>query len=500
MPSAPENRRRKEYLAILQAGGEVQYEPKTETNRRILAEVRAEVQQAKRKIQQEAEQGSKKIKFATDEGVRQIDEAKNQALREISATVTLAALASASSSTTAEHLDMNKQEIAPAPRPETSATEQGEEQAPQKEKEADEDMVDNGRVPASDLEELHIAEQEAEKQSLDEAAPSKSTAEVEEGQFKSSAAQESTGAITAGGLHKLRTGADEPAPAPAADAPEWTSESDDASASGEEDEVDKAEGEERVAQTAVDRDVAPLTPAVATMSQALVPLSQEAARTPWELLCEANEQRHRATTEERARLAPDLTQHLRRTYDRLAVQNGWPALADAAALPDEITASAEWFFEMKSPFQNALKERRGEAVTRALTRMLQRHRSKCWACQGGDPRDVDPACALHRALSAVDEVRLEMALRAAWAEEALTYAVDTCRQRAAAAEQARLASLAREEEDSVERERRYAAEQRARQMLRPKASKCAACAEADWVYGGLCRAHQEELETLCETL
>ena len=161
MPSAPENRRRKEYLAILQAGGEVQ------------SEVRAEVQQAKRKIQQEAEQGSKKIKFATDEGVRQIDEAKNQALREISATVTLAALASASSSTTAEHLDMNKQEIAPAPRPETSATEQGEERAPQEEKEADEDMIDDGRVPPSDLEELHIAEQEAEKQSLEEAAPSK---------------------------------------------------------------------------------------------------------------------------------------------------------------------------------------------------------------------------------------------------------------------------------------------------------------------------------------
>ena len=100
--------------------------------------------------------------------------------------------------------------------------------------------------------------------------------------------------------------AHEPAPAPAADAPEWTSESDDASATGEEDEVDKAEGEERVAQTAVDRDVAPLTPAVATMSQALVPLSQEAARTPWVLLCEANEQRHRATTEERARLAPEV--------------------------------------------------------------------------------------------------------------------------------------------------------------------------------------------------
>ena len=202
------------------------------------------------------------------------------------------------------------------------------------------------------------------------------------------------------------------------------------------------------------------------------------------------------------RLAPDLTQHLRRTYDGLAVQNGWPALADAAALPDEITASAKWFFEMKSPFQNALKERRGEAVTRALTRKLQRRRSKCWACQGGDPcDDVDPACALHKALSAVDEMRLEMALRAAWAEEALTYAVNMWKHQAATAERERLASLAREEEeDSVDRERRYAAEQRARQMLRPKASKCAACAEADWVYGGLCRAHQEELETLCETL
>ena len=32
MPSAPEDRRRKEYRAILQAGGEVQYEAKTETN------------------------------------------------------------------------------------------------------------------------------------------------------------------------------------------------------------------------------------------------------------------------------------------------------------------------------------------------------------------------------------------------------------------------------------------------------------------------------------
>ena len=80
------------------------------------------------------------------------------------------------------------------------------------------------------------------------------------------------------------------------------------------------------------------------------------------------------------------------------------------------------------------------------------------------------------------------------------YAVNDWRQQAAAAEQARLESLAREEEDRVERERRYAAEQRARQMLRPTASKCAACADADFVIGGLCHAHQEELKTLCEGL
>ena len=93
-----------------------------------------------------------------------------------------------------------------------------------------------------------------------------------------------------------------------------------------------------------------------------------------------------------------------------------------------------------------------------------------------------------------------MALRTAWVEEALTYAVDAYRQQAAAAELARLASLAREEEDNVEKERRYEVVQRARQMIRPQPSACAACAGDDFVIGGLCRAHQDELERLCERL
>ena len=239
------------------------------------------------------------------------------------------------------------------------------------------------------------------------------------------------------------------------------------------------------------------------LGQALVPLSQESAERTWELLCEAKVQRHQAAMEAQARLAPDLAQHLRRTYDRLAVQHGWPALADEAALPGDITASVEWFFQTKSPFQDALKERRGDAVTRALTQKMQRRRGKCRVCQdeaARSPHDADSACALHKALTAVDEVRLEMALRTAWAEEALAYVVDIWKQQAEAAEKARLTSLAREEEDRVKRERRHAVEHRARQMLRPKASKCAACAEADFIVGGLCHAHQEELERLREGL
>ena len=214
-------------------------------------------------------------------------------------------------------------------------------------------------------------------------------------------------------------------------------------------------------------------------------------------------QRRQAAKEEHESLAPEPALHLRRTYDRLAVQNGWPLLPEGAALPGRITASADWFYEIKSPFQDALKEKRGEAVTRALTQKMQRRRRKCWVCQdeaARNPHDADSACALHKALSAVDEVRLEMALRTAWAEEALAYVVNIWKQQAEAADKARLASLAREEEDRVANERRHAVEQRARQMLRHKASKCAACADADFIVGGLCCAHQEELEMLCEGL
>ena len=78
MPSAPEERRRKEYREILESGKEMPYEPKTETNRCILAEVRAEVQKAKRQIHQEAEQGNAQIKSVTDAGVTLIKDVTKQ--------------------------------------------------------------------------------------------------------------------------------------------------------------------------------------------------------------------------------------------------------------------------------------------------------------------------------------------------------------------------------------------------------------------------------------
>ena len=59
MPSKPADRRRKEYRAILQSGQEIAFAPTTEANRCILAEVRAEVENARREIQEEADQCSK---------------------------------------------------------------------------------------------------------------------------------------------------------------------------------------------------------------------------------------------------------------------------------------------------------------------------------------------------------------------------------------------------------------------------------------------------------
>ena len=61
-----------------QLGRGLEPRPLNDVNRAILAEVRAEVQQGKRRIQQEAEQGSAQIKSVTDAGVTLIKDVTQQ--------------------------------------------------------------------------------------------------------------------------------------------------------------------------------------------------------------------------------------------------------------------------------------------------------------------------------------------------------------------------------------------------------------------------------------
>ena len=61
-----------------QLGRGLEPRPLNDVNRAILAEVRAEVQQGKRRIQQEAEQGSAQIKSVTDAGVTLIKDVTKQ--------------------------------------------------------------------------------------------------------------------------------------------------------------------------------------------------------------------------------------------------------------------------------------------------------------------------------------------------------------------------------------------------------------------------------------
>ena len=112
------------------------------------------------------------------------------------------------------------------------------------------------------------------------------------------------------------------------------------------------------------------------------------------------------------------------------------------------------------------------------------------------PGAWDFACARHKALSAVDEVRLESAFRLEWAEPALLFAVASQKRQAEEAERQRLASKTREAQARQEQKRRRAVEEQARKELNPKASKCRKCEEADFAWGGLCPDHQEELQSI----
>ena len=236
-------------------------------------------------------------------------------------------------------------------------------------------------------------------------------------------------------------------------------------------------------------------------------LECEARAREYNLQCEAAGARCVAAEDERARLAPEELRHFRQTYERLAVQHAWPALPEGPALPVHISNSLGWFFREDRRFRVALYAKMKSAMPKEGTK------PNCAGCQrnveklGGAPHtdlwtpgSWDLSCARHKVLSAVNETRCEVALRIEWAEQALQYAAAAQQQAAERAERLRLASVAREAEARQERKRRRSVEDQARREINPKASKCQKCEDADFVLGGLCAEHQEELRIIAARL
>ena len=232
-------------------------------------------------------------------------------------------------------------------------------------------------------------------------------------------------------------------------------------------------------------------------------LEREATEREYQLQQEAQYSRLHAAEQERARLAPEESRHFRQAYERLAVQHDWPALPEGGALPNNIAESQAWFFREGTQYRKAFFAKMTAAMPKKAT-------SQCRGCQDNAaemraipearlpwvPGAWDFACARHKALSAVDEVRLESAFRLEWAEPALLFAVASQKRQAEEAERQRLASKAREAQARQEQKRRRAVEEQARKELNPKASKCRKCEEADFAWGGLCPDHQEELQSI----
>ena len=232
-------------------------------------------------------------------------------------------------------------------------------------------------------------------------------------------------------------------------------------------------------------------------------LECEARNRDYALQCEAEEARRVAAEEERARLAPEELRHFRQTYERLAAQHAWPELPEGPALPGQIANSVAWFFRVSPEFRASLYAKMKSAMPKKGVK------TKCFGCQGNveklrgaphtdpcAPGSWDVACARHKVLSAVDETRLEVALQMEWAEQALQFAVASQQRAAEQAERLRLASMAREAAARQEKNRRRAVEDQARMELNPRASKCRKCEDADFRSGGLCTDHEQELQLI----
>ena len=236
----------------------------------------------------------------------------------------------------------------------------------------------------------------------------------------------------------------------------------------------------------------------------------EAAAEPMEL--DQAKLREDAVQAERDRLAPELAQKIRQAYQRLALQRGWPPLAEEVELPGGLKSRVAWFFKVNPRFKHALHTKWKDMARSGVTSTLAKQRETCSRCKHEQFLARDPfgypfsergttfvwdACAQHRALTVTEEASIETDVRAEWAEEAVNAAVCAWRQQLDAEAKARRDSLARQEEAEAESERLREVERQVRERLRPETRGCEMCMEADECIGGMCSLHESRFRALC---
>ena len=222
--------------------------------------------------------------------------------------------------------------------------------------------------------------------------------------------------------------------------------------------------------------------------------------------------REDAVQAERDRLAPELAQKIRQAYQRLALQHGWPPLAEEVELPGDLKSRVAWFFKVNPAFKHALHTKWRHMARSAVTSTLSKQRETCSCCKHQQFLARDPfgyhfsekgttfvwdACAQHRALTVTEEASIETDVRAEWAEEAVNAAVCAWRQQLDAEAKARRDSLARQEEAEADSERVREVERQVRERLRPETRGCEMCLEADECIGGMCSLHESRFRALC---
>ena len=80
-------------------------------------------------------------------------------------------------------------------------------------------------------------------------------------------------------------------------------------------------------------------------------------------------------------LTPELAQKIRQAYQRLALQHGWPPLAEEVELPGGLKSRVAWFFKADPRFKHALHAKWRDMARSAATSTLAKQRETCSRCK-----------------------------------------------------------------------------------------------------------------------